>query len=122
MKVITLKIHGILDYVTVVAFLSIPSLFALSGTPAYLSYILASVHLLMTLLTDFQFGILKIIPMRLHKLVEAIVGPALIALPWILGFSGDVTARYVFIGAGVVILAVGTMTDYGDTDRPARGR
>jgi hypothetical protein len=111
-KIIPLRIHGILDYVTVAAFFMIPSLFALSGTPAYLSYVLALVHFLMTLLTGFQFGIWKIIPIRVHKIVETIVGPALIALPWICRFSDDLAARYVFIGAGFVILAVGTMTNY----------
>jgi len=114
MKIIPLKFHEILDYVTVIAFLLIPSLFALSGTPAYLSYILASVHLLMTLLTNFQFGIWKVIPLQIHKIVERIVGPVLIAVPWIFRFSGDLTARYVFIGAGIVILIVGAMTNYNN--------
>jgi hypothetical protein len=81
LKVISLKVHGILDYVTIIAFLLIPGLFALRGAPAYISYILALVHLLMTLLTDFPFGIWKVIPLRIHKIVEMTVGPALIALP-----------------------------------------
>jgi hypothetical protein len=112
MKIISIKAHGVLDYITVVAFAAIPSLFALSGIPAYLSYVLAVVHLLMTLLTNFPFGVFKVIPVRLHKLVETIVGPVLIVIPWILGFSDALTARYVFVGAGLVILAVGVLTNY----------
>jgi hypothetical protein len=112
MKIISIKAHGVLDYVTVAAFAAIPSLFALSGIPAYLSYVLAIVHLLMTLLTNFPLGVFKVIAVKLHKLVETIVGPVLIVIPWILGFSDSLTARYVFIGAGLVILAVGILTNY----------
>ena len=112
MKILTLKIHGVLDYVTVLAFLVIPTVFGLSGTPAYLSYALAAVHLLMTLLTKFPLGVLRVVPVTLHKIVEAIVGPVLIVIPWILRFSTDLTARNVFIGAGVVILLVGALTNY----------
>jgi hypothetical protein len=32
----------------------------------------------MTLLTDMPLGVLKIIPMRLHALVEMLVGPVLL--------------------------------------------
>src|SRR5277367_2215070 len=112
MKIISIKAHGVLDYVTVVAFAAIPSLFSLSGIPAYLSYTLAVVHLLMTLLTNFPLGAFKVIPIKLHKVVETIVGPVLIVIPWLLGFSDALTARYVFIGAGLVILAVGFSTNY----------
>jgi hypothetical protein len=112
MKVISIKVHGFLDFFTVLAFALIPTVFGLSGVPAYLSYALAIVHLAMTLLTNFPFGIVKVIPVKLHKIVETIVGPALLAVPWIFGFSEDVTARSVFIGAGLVILAVRFLTDY----------
>ena len=63
MKIISIKAHGVLDYVTVVAFAAIPSIFSLSGIPAYLSYTLAVVHLSMTLLTNFPLGVSR--PMHL---------------------------------------------------------
>ena len=112
MKVITIKIHGILDYVTVVAFALIPSLFGLSGVPMYLSYTLATVHFLMSVLTNYPLSVAKVIPIKLHKIVESIVGPVLVVIPWLLGFSADMTARWVFVGAGLVIIAVGALTKY----------
>ena len=112
MKVISIHAHGALDYVTVVVFVLLPSVFTLSRVPANLSYSLAAVHLLMTILTRFPLGILKVIPVRIHKIVEVAVGPILIASPWILGFNSDATPKYVFALAGIVILAVGLLTDY----------
>jgi hypothetical protein len=112
MKIISTKAHQFLDYATVAIFAWLPSLFMFSGTPAYLSYFLAVVHLLMTMLTKFSTGTGKIIPLKLHKLVETIVGPVLLVSPWILGFSAEATPRNVFIGMGVIIILVGFLSDY----------
>ncbi len=115
MKVISLKNHGLLDYITVIAFAAIPTVFGLGGVPMILSYALAGIHLLMTLLTAFPMGMLKIIPVRLHKGVETIVGPVLVVAPWVLGFSENVTARSVYIAMGLIIIAVGLLTNYQDS-------
>lgn len=116
MKFISLKAHGVLDYVTVVAFALLPTAVGLGGLPAYLCYALAAVHLLMTIMTDFSFGLLRIIPMKIHKAVEIVVGSVLLVLPWLLGFLADATARYVFIAAGLVIILVGLFSDYFETE------
>ena len=112
MKVINNKMHGVLDYVTVLCFFASPSIFGLAGIPAYLSYALAVVHLLMTVLTNFEFGVAKIIPLKLHKYVEMVVGPVLLVISWVLGFSDDVKARSIFMVAGVVIILVGLLSQY----------
>jgi hypothetical protein len=112
MKIISVKNHGYLDYVTVLAFALIPTLFGFEGIPAYLSYALAAIHLLMTLLTAFPLGVAKVIPVKLHKLVETLVGPFLILSPWLIGFSENLTARYVYVAMGLIVIAVGFLTDY----------
>lgn len=80
MKPISLTVHGVIDYLAVVIFAAAPAVIGLSGWPAALSYALAGVHLLMTLLTDFPAGVIKAIPIVLHQWVERIVGPVLIIL------------------------------------------
>jgi hypothetical protein len=112
MKFINNKVHGFLDYLTVTAFVAIPSSLGLEGIPAYLSYTLACVHFLMTALTKFEFGIVKVLPLKLHKWVELAVGPTLVVIPWVLGFAGDIEARAVFMAAGVVIILVGQFSQY----------
>lgn len=112
MKVISPRMHGYLDFLTVILFLLAPTLFGLNQIPALLAYSLAAIHLLVTLASDFPFGIVKIIPFPVHGWIERVVGPALIAVPFILGFATDEIARNFYIGAGVVIIIVGILTDY----------
>lgn len=118
MKVISPRIHGYLDFVTVILFLLAPALFNLSQVPAMLAYSLAAIHLIVTLTSDFPFGIIKVIPFPVHGWIERIVGPSLLAVPFLLGFSDEEIARNFYIAAGIIIIAVGMLTDYqGKMDR-----
>jgi hypothetical protein len=112
MKVISDTTHGILDYLTVAIFALVPSVLGLTGFAALVSYALAAIHLVMTLLTNMPLGVLKIIPMRLHALVEMLVGPVLVVaalvLPTILGDK-----REFFLVMGLVISAVWLLSSYG---------
>jgi hypothetical protein len=112
MKVITDTNHGILDYVTVALFALAPSIFGFAGTAALISYALAAIHLTMTLLTDMPLGVIKVIPMKLHSIVEMLVGPVLVigalALPNLV--TGG---RGFFVAAGAVIFVVWLLSDYG---------
>lgn len=112
MKVLTPRIHGYLDYVVVVAFLVVPTLFGFSGLPATIAYVLAAVHLALTLLTSFPLGTLKVIPFTLHGTIELVVSFTLVALPWLLGFASILPARNFYVAAGIVIFIVWLITDY----------
>ena len=78
MKILNHKIHGILDYVVVVAFALAPMIFGLSGLPAMISYVLAVVHLLLTLITA-SIGVAAIVPLVVPGIIELIVAGCLIA-------------------------------------------
>jgi hypothetical protein len=111
MKVISDTAHGILDYLTVAIFALAPGILGLTGFAALVSYALAAIHLIMTLLTNMPLGVVKIIPMRLHALVEMLVGPVLVVaalvLPTLLGDK-----REFFLAMGLVILAVWFLSSY----------
>jgi hypothetical protein len=112
MKIISPRAHGVLDYVVAAAFLAAPSALGLSGAAALLSWTLAGVHLGLTLLTAFPLGAIKLIPFKVHGWIEFVVGPTLIAVPWILGFAQDPTARVFYIAAGALIFVTWLATDY----------
>jgi len=112
MKIISPTNHGYLDFVTVVIFILAPTLFGLNGLPAMLAYGLAAIHLAVTLATDFPFGVIKAIPFTFHGWIERLVGPALVVIPFILGFADQAMARNFYIFIGVVIIIVGALTDY----------
>ena len=102
MKAIAPSAHRVLDYATVVLFAAAPTIFGLTGGAAKLSYALAVVHGLMTLLTHFRDGDRKLLPFRVHMVVEILVGIALI----LVGVSVFPAARIFFCGVGVLILLV----------------
>jgi hypothetical protein len=112
MKPLSPKLHGVLDYVVVAVFALAPSLLHLSRVPALLSWTLAVVHLLVTVITAFPCGLVKLLPLKIHGWIELAVAPTLVAVPWVLGFAADATARGFYVAAGVVIFATWCLTDY----------
>jgi hypothetical protein len=113
MKKLTPTQHGYLDYVTVLLFLAAPSVLGLTGMAGTFSYVLAVIHLAVTLLTDFPLSVYKLIPFEIHGWIERGVGPALILVPFVFGFTGTASGFYVVVG--IVIIVVGLMTDYGQS-------
>lgn len=116
MKILSPRVHGYLDYVVVVAFALAPSLFGFSAMPTRVSYALAVVHLLMTLMTRFPLGIVKMIPFTIHGGIEFIVSFTLLTLPWLLGFADEGAARNFYLAFGVVVFLVWLTTDYKAAD------
>src|ERR1700739_1266361 len=112
MKIISDQMHGVLDYVTVIIFALAPSLIGLTGIAAAVSYALAVIHLAMTLATNMPLGVVKIIPMKLHSIVELIVGPVLL-LGGLLAPTLPTASRTFFVVMGLVIFAVWGLSSYG---------
>src|ERR1700724_1567197 len=115
MKPISLTVHGAIDYLAVVIFAVAPAVIGLSGWPAALSYALAGILLLMTLLTDFPVVVIKLIPIALHQWVERIVGPVLIILAFVLMTKETQIARAFFVAMGVILFAVERLAAYRST-------
>ncbi len=114
MKLIAARLHGYLDYLTVLIFLFAPTVLGFGGVPAMLAWLLAGVHLAMTLVTKFPLGLIRRLAFVLHGWVERIVGPALIAIAFFPAISENRTAFAFFAGMGIIIVAVGWLTDYAE--------
>ena len=118
-KPISSRVHGVLDYATVVGLLNAPMVFGFHGTAAAVVYWLAGIHLLMTGCTDFPLGFFKFIPFRIHGAIELVAGIFLVSAPWIYGFAGDNVPRNFFIVFAIVIFVVVALTDYSGRVAPA---
>lgn len=108
-KPISPQTHGLLDYITVAVFALAPAAFGLAGVAAGLSYLLALVHLLLTLATAFPLGLVRVVSFATHGKVELVVGVALAVLALLL-FNG--AAFWFYLAMGVIILTVWAGTDY----------
>jgi len=84
----------------------------MEGTLSTITYSLAAVHLLVTLTTDFELGLVKLIPFRIHGLLEIVVSIALAILAvWFYNSGYEAGFNY-YIALAVVIMIVFILTDF----------
>jgi hypothetical protein len=113
MKVISPRVHGMLDYGTIALFALAPTIFGFEGTYATVCYVLAAGYLVITLLTDFPMGVARMIPFPIHGGLELVSGLVFLASPFLFGFHDDnVVARNFFIGMGILFLGTWMLTDW----------
>ena len=55
---------------------------------------------------------MRIIPTRVHGVIEYIVGLALIAAPWLFDFATDGPSTYVPVALGIITIIYSLITDY----------
>jgi hypothetical protein len=77
-----------------------------------MTYSLAGIHFVLTLITNFELGVVKLLPFRLHGTIELIVSITLVGSPWILGFSENYIDRFYYVAFGAAVFIVWTLTDY----------
>ncbi len=111
MKIISPKVHGIIDYLVVVFLLASPLIFGFTGRVALFTYALGGVHLVLTLLTNYSAGVAKIIPLPVHGLIEFIVGLLLIIMAYCF-LNNHPDAKHFYTVFGAVILVTFLLTDY----------
>jgi hypothetical protein len=107
MRFITKTIHAYLDYPVAVALMALPLVFGLGSSnqiALQLSVTIGIAALILTLLTDHQLGVYKIIPYKIHLIVDAIVGVVFVVAPFVFSFKGIDAFYYWIIGATVLMV------------------
>lgn len=116
MKPIDARIHGAIDYLSVVALVVLALTLDLPPVARSILLFLAGAYLIVTLCTRFPFGILRVIPFPTHGAIELASAGFLIVSPWLLGFSNHLLARWLYVGLGIVVIAVFSLTDWRDPE------
>lgn len=111
MKIISPKIHGVLDYVVVIFLIVAPYIFDLSPLAKTFSIVLGAIHFLLTIFTAFKSGLVKVIPFPIHGLIELLVSIALVILAFTI-FSSHITDHFYYACLAVSIFIVFILTDY----------
>lgn len=104
--------HGIIDYALVIFLILGPSLAGFRGRQATICYVLAALHLALTLITRFPLGAVKALRLSLHGAIELIVGLLMIVLPWLASFSAGIRSRNFFVAIGLLVVVIWYLTDY----------
>lgn len=117
MRFLPTKVHGILDYLVGAALIVAPWLFGFSsvGGPAVMLPILIGIVLIVySLLTKYEWGVVKVIPMPYHLVVDFLASAFLLISPWLLGFydssKPNVWLPHVVVGAAVILVVLVSKT------------
>jgi hypothetical protein len=114
MKMIPKFYHGVLDYLSGLLLLAAPNLLgfaSLGGAAAWVPRVVGLLILLQAMMTDYELGLMKLIPMSMHLTADYVVGIVLILAPFLFGFYDDSrTATATMIAMGVIGLAAAIMT------------
>ena len=107
-----LRAHQMIEPVAALLLIAAPWIFGFSDndTATTISVIVGVVVLLTGMSTRWRLSLVKLIPLRTHFMMDVGVGIALIALPFIAGFSDHGGATRFFVIAGVLELGTALMT------------
>ena len=106
MRFVTRQIHAILDYPVALSLMAMPFILGLGATnplARWLSVATGIAALVLTLLTDHETGVLRVIPYWMHVVVDRLVGVTFLAAPFVLGFTG-LDAAYYWANAVAVLV------------------
>jgi hypothetical protein len=82
-KLIPTRVHGVLDYLTGLALIAIPLLFNWPQPEATIFMVLGGGALVYSLLTRYELGVFKLLPMPVHLVLDLLSGLFLVAAPFI---------------------------------------
>lgn len=114
MKIIPKFYHGVLDYMSGLLLLAAPNLFGfaeIGGATAWVPRIVGLMILLQALMTDYELGVMKVIPIAMHLMADYAIGAVLLVAPFILGISSKSTsATVLLVMMAIVAFAAAFMT------------
>jgi hypothetical protein len=105
---ISTKLHAVLDYLVGILLIAAPWLFHFSHVmPA--TVLIASmgiVTLCYSLLTDYEFSFLPMIPFTTHLVIDFVSGLLLLCAPWLLHFNEQTYLPFLIIGIFEIIVVL----------------
>jgi hypothetical protein len=107
-KLIPTRIHGVLDYLTGLSLLAIPLLFNWPQPEATIFMVLGAGAVVYSLITRYELGVFKLLPMPAHLVLDLLSGLVLVAAPFF-GFV-DENLRAWFWGFGIFEVVVALVT------------
>ena len=113
-RIITPRVHGLLDYMSAIVLILAPSVLEFNEVSPYaywLSVIAGVILILYSLMTDYDFSIGMLIPLKTHLVIDFSAGVLFILWPFIFDFTGLVLAYYLVMGFGILLVVGLTQSD-----------
>lgn len=110
---VPLFLHGLLEYAAGVLFVVAPWLLGFeSGAARAVSIVAGIVILVVAASTDSPTGLARTIPIKGHVVLDFALAAALIAAPFLFGFSDETNPTALFVALGVVHLLLTIATRF----------
>ena len=113
MRFLPTRLHGVTDYVWGAALLSMPWLlgFAEVAAAKWLAVAFGLAAFVYSAVTDYELGLMRILPMPVHLAIDGLGGAFLAASPWLFGFADRVLWPHLAFGLFSVAASLVTRTD-----------
>lgn len=111
MKIISTRVHGIMDYSMGLLLIAAPWIFnfASGGAETWIPVILGIGAIIYSLMTNYEYGAANIISMKSHLWIDGIAGLFLALSPWLFGFAAVVYLPHLILG--LLEMGAALMTD-----------
>jgi hypothetical protein len=112
MRFIPTRIHGVLDYLVGIILIVSPWVLGFNegGPETWVPVVLGAGAILYSILTRYELGLVRLIPMPVHLMLDGLNGAALAASPWLFGFADQVWVPHVVLGLFEIGAALFTET------------
>jgi hypothetical protein len=122
MKMISRRAHGFLDYFVGVLLIFLPKIFGFDtgGIESRIPVILGIAALIYSVVTNYELGLFKLLPFRVHLALDVMSGLLLAASPWLFQFADRVWGPH--LAFGLIELGAVWMTRTASSEHRATGR
>ena len=115
LRVIPTSVHGVIDYLASGALYATPALLGLNDVPASARTLrlAGGAAVASSMMTDYELGVIKVVPMPAHLTLDVASGALVAALPWLLGFAKNGQRHWLphaLMGTSEVLIALMSKT------------
>ena len=122
-KFIPTKVHGVLDYVVGIALIAAPWLFQFNevgGAAVVIPVVLGIGLIVYSIFTKYELGIVKVLSMPYHLIIDLLAAAVLALSPFIFGFydanNDNQWLPHVVVGIVVILVVIFSQTQPANDD------
>ncbi|MDB5622081.1 MAG: hypothetical protein JWR39_644 [Devosia sp.] len=104
------RVHGIIDYIVGIVLILAPFILGFAdGTAAqWVPIIIGVATLGLGMITRHEMGLVKLVPMTTHIVIDVISGLLLLVSPWLFGFADRIWWPHVLVGLMYIVISLMT--------------
>ena len=108
MRFLPTRVHAVIDYLWGLALIATPWVFGFGdgGRAQWTAIVFGLGAILYSVVTDYELGVVRLLPMRLHLVLDGAAGALLAASPWLFGFAHQVRWPHLAFGLFSVVASL----------------